>query len=43
MCNNTGIEQNVEGPKGEKMLEPPEGEDATLGASDPRTNNQPPH
>ena len=30
-------------PKGEKLPEPPEGEDATPEASDPRTDNQPPH
>ena len=51
MCNNAGIEWNekipaaqpLEGPKGEKLLEPPEGEDATLKASNPRTDNRPPH
>ena len=50
-CNNAGIEWNkkmpagptLEGPKGEKLPEPPEGEDVTLEASDPRTDNWPPH
>ena len=47
--NNAGIEYNEkigpppEGPKGEKLPEPPEGEDATLEASDPRKDNWPPH
>ena len=47
-CNNASIEWKekmsagppLEGPKGEKL---PEGEDATLEASNPRTDNQPPH
>ena len=51
MCNNAGIEWNekmptgppLEGPKGEKLPEPPEGEDATPEASDPGTDNLPPH
>ena len=30
-------------PKGEKLLEPPEGEGATPEASDPRTDKWPPH
>ena len=50
-CNYAGNEWNekmpagppLEGPKGEKLLEPPEGEDATLEASEPGTDNQPPH
>ena len=28
---------SLEGPKGEKLLEPPEGDDATLEASNPGT------
>ena len=51
MCNNAGIEWNekmpagppLEGPKGEKLSEPPEGEDANLEPPNPRTDNQPPH
>ena len=35
--------QPLEGPKGEKLPEPPEREDATPEAPDPRTDNQPPH
>ena len=31
------------GPKGEKLLEPSEGEDATLEANDSGTDNQPLH
>ena len=50
-CNNASIEWNekmptgppLEGPTGEKLLEPPEGEDATLETSDSGTDNQPPH
>ena len=50
-CNNASIEWNekmpagppLEDPKGEKPYEPSEGEDTTLGASDPRTDNWPPH
>ena len=50
-CNNGGIEWNermqvgphLKGLKGEKLLEPSEGEDATLEASDPRTDNLPPN
>ena len=50
-CNNASIEWNrrmpadppLVDPKGEKLLEPPEGEDATLEASDPGTDNWPPH
>ena len=50
-CNNAAIEWNekvpagppLEGPKGEKLTEPPEGEDATMEASDPTTDNGPPH
>ena len=34
---------SLEGPNGEKLHEPPEGEDATLKATDPRTDNLPPH
>ena len=33
----------LEDPKGEKQSEPPKGEDATLEASDPGTDNWPPH
>ena len=33
----------LEGPKGEKLPKPPEGEGATLEAFDPGTYNQPPH
>ena len=33
----------LEGPKGKKLPKPPEGEGATLEATDPRTDNQPPH
>ena len=33
----------LEGPKGEKLPEPPEEEGATPEASDPRTENLPPH
>ena len=51
MHANAGIEWNekmpagppLEGPKGEKLPEPPEEEDATPEASDPGTDNQPPH
>ena len=51
MCNNAAIEWNkkmpagppLEDPKGEKLLEPPEGEDATPEASDSGTDNQLPH
>ena len=50
-CNDAGIEWNekmpagptLEGSKGEKLPEPHEGEDATPEASNPRTDNQPPH
>ena len=50
-CNNAGIgwyeripaAPPLEDHKGEKLLEPPEGEDATLEASNPGTDNQPPH
>ena len=50
-CNNAGIEWNerlpagppLEGPKGEKLPEQLEGEDATPEVSDPGTDNQPPH
>ena len=49
--NTAGIEWNermlagppVEGPKGEKLLQPPEGGDVTPEASNPGTDNQPPH
>ena len=49
-CYNAGIEWNekmpagplLEGPKGEKLPEPPEGEDATLGVTNPGTDNLPP-
>ena len=51
MCNNAGIEWNkkmpagppLEGPKGEKLHETPEGKDATLEASNSGSNNHPPH
>ena len=51
MCYNAGIECNekmptgqpLEGPKGEKLLKPPEGEDAIPEASNPETDNWPPH
>ena len=33
----------MEGPKGKKLPEPPEEEDATLEATDPGTENVPPH
>ena len=33
----------LESPKGEKLSEPPLGEDATLEASNPGTDNQLPH
>ena len=33
----------LEDPKGEKVPEPPEEEGATLEASDPGTENLPPH
>ena len=33
----------LEDPKGEKLPMPPEGEDTTPEASDPRTDNLPPH
>ena len=33
----------LEGPKGEKLPESPEGEDATMEASDPGTDNWHPH
>ena len=33
----------LEGSKGAKLHEPPEGEGATTEASDPRTDNLPPH
>ena len=33
----------LEGPKGEKLPEPPEREDANLEAADAGTDNQPPH
>ena len=47
VCNNAGIQwygrmstdPPLADPKGEKLLEPPEGEDATLEASDPETDN----
>ena len=50
-CNYAGIEwyegmpagPPLEDPTGEKLLEPPEGEDATLEASDPWTGNWPSH
>ena len=50
-CNNAAIEWNekmppgppLEGPKGEKLPEPPEGEGATPEAFDPGTDNWPPH
>ena len=50
-CNNAGIEcygripayPPLRDPKGEKLLKPPKGEDARLEASDPETDNQPPH
>ena len=50
-CNNAATEWNekmpagppLEGPKGEKLPEPPVGEDATLEASDAATDNWPPH
>ena len=49
--NNAGIEwyermsagPPLEDPKGEKLLEPSKGEDATLEASNPGTDNQPSH
>ena len=34
---------HLEGPKGEKLPEPPEEEGATLEATDPATGNLPPH
>ena len=50
-CNNAGIEWYWRMPtdpplkdlKGEKLLEPPEEEDATPEATDPGTDNWPPH
>ena len=50
-CNNAAIEWYkrmpadlpLVDPKGENLLEPPEVEDATPEASDPMTDNQPPH
>ena len=50
-CYNAGIDWNekmpagppLEGPKIEKLPEPPEGEDPNLEESDPGTDNQPPH
>ena len=47
VCNNAGIEWNekmpagppLEGPKGEKLPEPPKGEDATLEDSNPGIND----
>ena len=33
----------LEGHKGEKLHEPPEGEGATLEATNPGTDNLPPH
>ena len=33
----------LEGPKDEKLHEPPKGEGATPEANNPRTNNLPPH
>ena len=50
-CNNAGIEcygrmpadPPLVDPKGEKLLGPSEGEDATLEATDPMTDIQPPH
>ena len=50
-CNNAGIEwygrmpadSTLVDPKDKKLLEPSEGEDATPEATDPRTDNQPPH
>ena len=49
--NNAGIEWKekmpagppLEGRKGEKLTGPPKGEDATLEAPDPGTDNQPLH
>ena len=49
MCNNAGTKWNekmtagppLEGPKGEKLPEPPEGEDATLEASNLGTDDWP--
>ena len=51
MCNNAGIEWSkkmpegppLEGPKDEKLPEPPKVEDATLEASDLGTDNWPPY
>ena len=50
MCNNASIMWNEkmpagpsEGPKGDKLPEPPEGKDATPEASNPATDNLPPH
>ena len=51
MCNNAAIEwyermpasPPMEDPKGEKLLEAPVGEDATLEASNPGTDNLPLH
>ena len=51
MCNNVHIEWNekmpagppLEGPKSEKLPELPKGEDANPEASNPRTDNWPPH
>ena len=50
-CNNAGIEwyrwmlvdPPVVGPKGKKLLEPSEGEDATPEATSPGTDNWPLH
>ena len=50
-CNNAGIEWNekmpagppLEGLKGKRLPEPPEGEDVTPEASDPGPDNQPPY
>ena len=50
-CNNAGFEWYgrmpadlpLVGPKGEKLLELSEGEDATLEATDLRTDDRPPH
>ena len=41
--NKMPVGPPLEGPKGEKLPEPPEGEDVTPEASDPGTDNQPPY
>ena len=50
-CNNAGFEwygrlpadPSLLGPKGKKLLKPSEGENATVEATDQRTDNWPPH